>query len=59
MNPDIATIVISDTQKQESVHGTKQVDEVIVKPISPENLADKVLMLIAKRELKRSRIRES
>ena len=31
----------------------KNVDELVLRPISPENLADKILNMLAKRELKR------
>ncbi len=31
----------------------KNIDEFILRPVSPENLADKVLHILAKRELKR------
>ena len=31
----------------------KNIDELVLRPISPENLADTILTMLAKRELKR------
>ena len=33
----------------------RNIDEFILRPITPENLADKILHMLAKRELKRLR----
>jgi response regulator RpfG family c-di-GMP phosphodiesterase len=56
-NPAIIVIVLADSGKDEDEDKLQeqQVDEFVQTPISAENLADKILMLIAKKELKRIR----
>ena len=49
MAPDIMIVVIADEYKL--LH--KDIDEFVLRPTSPENLADKILNMLAKRELKR------
>ena len=51
--PDTMIVVIADNDDDGEWLPNKNVDEVVIKPISPENLADKTLNMLAKRELKR------
>jgi response regulator RpfG family c-di-GMP phosphodiesterase len=46
-------LVIGDNNEGENKLREHGVQEFIKTPVSPENLADKILMLIAKKELKR------
>ena len=50
ISSDIMIVIIADEDVK--LQG-KNIDEFILRPISPENLADKVLHMLAKRELKR------
>jgi len=50
MIPDTMIVIIADEDVK--LRG-ENIDEFILRPINPENLADKVLYLLAKRELKR------
>lgn len=50
MAPDIMIVIIADKVDDDKLL-EKNIDEVI--SISPENLADKILNMLAKRELKR------
>jgi len=50
ITPDTMIIIIADEDVK--LRG-KNIDKFILRPISPENLADKVLHMLAKRQLKR------
>ena len=50
MAPYLKIVVIAD-EDEKLLH--KNIDEFVLRPISPENLADKILNMLAKRELKR------
>jgi response regulator RpfG family c-di-GMP phosphodiesterase len=50
MTPDTMIVIIADEDVK--LRG-ENIDEFILRPINPENLADKVLYMLAKRELKR------
>ena len=50
ISSDIMIVIIADEDVK--LRG-KNIGEFILRPISPENLADKVLHMLAKRELKR------
>jgi hypothetical protein len=52
LTPDIMIVIIADEDLK--LYG-KNIDELILRPISPENLADKIFHMLAKRELKRLR----
>ena len=52
MTPDTMIVIIADEDVK--LCG-KNIDKFILRPISPENLADKILHMLAKRELKRLR----
>ena len=52
MTPDTMIVIIADEDVK--LCG-KNIDKFILRPTSPENLADKVLHMLAKRELKRLR----
>jgi len=51
--PDTMIVIIADNAKEDEKLLEKNVDELVLRPISPENLADKILNMLAKRELKR------
>ena len=53
INPAIIVIVLADNDKDEGKLQEHKIDEFVQTPVSAENLADKILMLIAKKELKR------
>ena len=50
MAPYLKIVVIAD-EDEKLLH--KNIDEFVLRPMSPENLADKILNMLAKRELKR------
>ena len=52
LTPDTMIVVIADEDVKLS---GKDIDEFVLRPISPENLADKILHMLAKKELKRLR----
>ena len=52
LTPDTMIVIIADEDLK--LCG-KNIDEFILRPISPENLADKILHMLAKKELKRLR----
>jgi response regulator RpfG family c-di-GMP phosphodiesterase len=52
LTPDTMIVIIADEDVK--LCG-KNIDEFILRPISPENLADKILHMLAKKELKRLR----
>lgn len=53
ISPGTIVIIMVDTTNEEESGLQSHVDEVVSTPISAENLADKILMLIAKKELKK------
>ena len=55
MTPDTMIVVIADDADEDKKLLEKNIDQLVLRPISPENLADTVLTLLAKRELKRLR----
>lgn len=54
LNPDIITIALTDNMNNESTL-YNVTDEIVQTPVSAENLADKILMLLAKKELRKAR----
>lgn len=52
LTPDTMIVIIADEDVK--LCG-KNIDEFILRPISPENLADQILHMLAKKELKRLR----
>ena len=50
LTPDTMIVTIADEDTK--LYG-KNIDQFILRPVSPENLADKILHMLAKRELKR------
>lgn len=54
INPSTKILIVEDDTKEEDILHN-YIDEFIVTPTSAENLADRILMLIAKKELKRIR----
>jgi response regulator RpfG family c-di-GMP phosphodiesterase len=55
MTPDTMIVVIADNADEHKKLLEKNIDQLVLRPISPENLADTILTLLAKRELKRLR----
>jgi response regulator RpfG family c-di-GMP phosphodiesterase len=53
INPAIIVIILADNGNDEGTLQEQQIDELVQTPVSAENLADKILMLLAKKELKR------
>jgi response regulator RpfG family c-di-GMP phosphodiesterase len=53
MAPDTMIVIIADSDNDGEWLPNKNIDEVVVRPISPENLADKILNMLARKELKR------
>jgi response regulator RpfG family c-di-GMP phosphodiesterase len=53
MTPDTMIVIIADNEDEKLLENN--IDELVRRPISPENLADTILTLLAKRELKRLR----
>jgi response regulator RpfG family c-di-GMP phosphodiesterase len=55
VRPDTVIIIIADQVDEDEKLREKNIDELVLRPISPENLADTILTMLAKRELKRLR----
>ena len=55
MTPDTMIVIIADNGDEDEKLLENNIDELVHRPISPENLADTILTLLAKRELKRLR----
>lgn len=55
ITPDTMIVVIADDADEDKKLLEKNIDQLFLRPISPENLADMILTLLAKRELKRLR----
>jgi response regulator RpfG family c-di-GMP phosphodiesterase len=53
MTPDTMIVIIADNADEDEKLLENNVDELVRRPISPENLADKILYMLAKKELKR------
>jgi DNA-binding response OmpR family regulator len=54
INQDVALLILTDNINEEEERLMEQsIDEFVVTPISAENLADKTIMLLAKKELKK------
>ena len=57
--PDTMIVIIADSEDYENVMSNMNIDQVVTRPISPENLADKILYMLAKRDLKRLKSSEN
>ena len=55
MTPDTMIVIIADNAEEDEKLLEKNIDQLVRRPISPENLADTILTMLAKRELKRLR----
>jgi CheY-like chemotaxis protein len=55
MTPDTMIVIIADNAEEDEKLLEKNIDELVLRPISPENLADTILTMLAKRELKKLR----
>jgi CheY-like chemotaxis protein len=55
MTPDTMIVIIADSAEEDEKLLEKNIDELVRRPISPENLADTIFTMLAKRELKRLR----
>jgi response regulator RpfG family c-di-GMP phosphodiesterase len=53
MTPDTMIVVIADNAGEDEKLLEKNIDGLVLRPISPENLADTILTMLAKKELKR------
>jgi CheY-like chemotaxis protein len=51
--PDTMVVIIADNADEDEKLFDKNIDHIVLRPITPENLADKVLYMLATRELKR------
>jgi DNA-binding response OmpR family regulator len=52
---DTMVVVIADNADEDEKLLEKNIDELVVRPVSPENLADNILTMLARRELKRQK----
>ena len=52
ISPGTMIIIMADSINEDEKFIEHGVDEVVLTPVSAENLRDKILMLIAKKELK-------
>ena len=53
INPTIIVIVLADNGEEEGTLQEQQIDEFVQTPVSAENVADKILILMAKKQLKK------
>jgi response regulator RpfG family c-di-GMP phosphodiesterase len=53
VTPDTMVVIIADNADEDEKLLEKNIDHLVFRPISPENLADKVLYMLATRKLKR------
>jgi response regulator RpfG family c-di-GMP phosphodiesterase len=53
MTPVTMVVIIADNADEDEKLFDKNIDHIVLRPITPENLADKVLYMLATRELKR------
>lgn len=56
--PEAMTIVLTDKVDEGEKLSEHGVDELVTTPMSAENLADKILMMLARRELKKEKERD-
>ena len=55
ITPDSMVVVIADNADVDGNLLDKNIDQLVLRPISPENTADTILTMLSKRELKRFR----
>ena len=55
MTPDTMIVIITDNAEEDEKLLEKNIDQLVRRPITPENLADTILTMLARRELKRLR----
>ena len=55
INHAIIVVVLADNDNDEDLLQEQQIDDFVQTPVSAENLADKILILLARKELKRLR----
>ena len=55
MTPDTMIVIIADNADGEEKLLENNIDELVRRPITPENIADTILTMLAKRELKKFR----
>ena len=55
MTPDTMIVIITDNADEDEKLLEKNIDQLVRRPITPENLADTILTMLARRELKRLR----
>jgi len=53
ITPDTMVVIIADNADEDEKLLEKNIDHLVFRPISPEDLTDKVLYMLAARELKR------
>ena len=53
MTPDTMIVIITDNAEEDEKLLEKNIDQLVRRPITPENLADTILTMLARRELKR------
>ena len=54
ISPDIMIVILTDREFEDEKLSDQNVHESVIKPVSPENLADKILMMMAKMDLRES-----
>ena len=55
IGPEAMIIVLADKIDEDEKLLEHGIDELVLTPMSAENLADKILMMLARRELKREK----
>jgi response regulator RpfG family c-di-GMP phosphodiesterase len=56
--PETTTLVLTDKVDEGEKLSEHGVDELVTTPLSAENMADKILMMLARRELKKEKERD-
>jgi response regulator RpfG family c-di-GMP phosphodiesterase len=56
--PETTTLVLTDKLDEREKLSEHGVDEIVTTPLSAENMADKILMMLARRELKKEKERD-
>jgi response regulator RpfG family c-di-GMP phosphodiesterase len=56
--PETTTLVLTDKLDEREKLSEHGVDELVTTPLSAENMADKILMMLARRELKKEKERD-
>jgi response regulator RpfG family c-di-GMP phosphodiesterase len=56
--PETTTLVLTDKVDEREKLSEHGVDELVTTPLSAENMADKILMMLARRELKKEKERD-